>query len=296
MRSGEALETVSLPPEAPATNDTTERDRDQAPRPKYSRELKGITDRRHFQQHPQHDSVFAYRSATASRSTSVAPAAARRSKTRGTTSTDIGGDLEVVPETSSNDEESAHDADLHHTSRAVYCVTGPRQTIVGRGKGKMKNLPKSGPEGRGVMEEEVRQISDDDDQDNGREIPAVRGERCTRSQLGRTAPPEVSDARALCTECKIRARTTGAQDCGRYASRLRFRAQLTTVRCRRHAQIYGLPWPNRYRPPSLTLNHRNRLKRKREDGPVTSCPTKRTRTEGPAGAAPRSKRIKKSDI
>jgi len=62
--------------------------------------------------------------------------------------------------------------------------------------------------------------------------------RCTQSQFGRTAPPEAEE---FCPESKMRARTIGARDCVRYVFSSSSNAQLTIVRCRRHAQIYGSP-------------------------------------------------------
>ena len=172
---GELVDAV-LFPEAEATNSTTERASDPTSNQrKYSRELKGLTDRRHFQHHPRHDSVFAHWfSTTASMSTSAAPSTTHI--TVGSTNTDVGIGLEMVPRASFGDEEPGSGSNPRLRNR--------RDTL-------------------------------DDNWSEEREAAAVRGSCRTRSQIPRTAPPETTDPEGVCTECKIRVRTDGARDCAR---------------------------------------------------------------------------------
>ena len=285
MRDGDSIESLS-PPVAHATNGTTERKSDSALDRENSRELKGLIDPRHFENHPRHDSVFTHGSATASRSTSVAPLVMR--KKVGSTITGVGTDLDIVPETSPGEVSGR---DLRLGDPTGNRATAPHRATTGRWKRRMKPLPQTDPDERPavVKRKEVGDISDDGVQDKARGIPAAQSSRCTRSQLGRTAPPETPDVEALCTECRIRARTNAALDCARYVYFSSFSTKLTTFRCRRHAQIYELPWPKRYDQASAVHNCRDELKRKREDEPGTSRPKKRTRSDDPSGTSPASK-------
>jgi len=173
-------------------------------------------DRKHFEYHPQHDSAFTHGSATASRSTSAGPSTAR--STRGPALTDVGTDLEIAQEALSGDEEPVHGGESHLRLRAADPVTVRRRPTTGSRKTKVKTLPQIDPERRlvGIMRrKEVGDIPENDERDNERETSVAQSGCCTRSQLGRTAPPEITDAEELCTECKIRARTSGAGDCAR---------------------------------------------------------------------------------
>lgn len=69
----------ALPPAARVTNSVAERESDQRQPRRYSRELKAIVDRTHFQHHPSHDTESTHsRTATASRSTSVTASTTRK--------------------------------------------------------------------------------------------------------------------------------------------------------------------------------------------------------------------------
>ena len=265
MRDGGSIERAS-PPVAQATNGTTERESGHAPDQKYSRELRGLTNPKHFENHPRHDSVFAHSSATASRSTSAAPSIKR--KKVGPTISDVGTNLGMVLEASSSDERPVSGRNLRLRDPTGDRATAPRTRRATAGKGKRSNDPN---EQFAAAMSEVGGTSEDKE----RGILVAQSTRCTRSQLGRTAPPETTDVEDICTGCKIRARTNGALDCVRYVFSSLFRTQLTTFRCRRHARIYEFPWPKRYDPSSAAYSHRNQLKRKREDEPGMSRAKKR---------------------
>jgi hypothetical protein len=178
----------------------------------------------------------------------------------------------------------------HVGARTRSRVTVSRRASTSRGKGKTKTLPQTDserPSGVTWSEEAVDRLKEME-----RETAVARSGCCTRSQLGCTAPPEIADPKELCVECKIRARTSGARDCARCIFSSSFRAELMPVRCRRHAQIYGAPWPKRYDPPVVTYDNRDQRKRTREDESGTSRPKKRTRTNGPSGAVLSSTRVK----
>ena len=213
MRDGGSVEPVSAP-EALATTSTTGQDSDQTPHQRYSRELKGITDRRHFEDHPRHDSVFTHGSATASRSTSVAPSTAR--KTARSIRSGVGTDLEMAPGAPSGDEEPTHGRGPRLGSSIGDRMAAHHRATTVRGKGKAKTLQHTNPEerlARGTRDKVADATEDDWDK---QETTESRSGRCTRSQLGRTAPPEIADTKELCEQCEIRARTSGARDCARY--------------------------------------------------------------------------------
>src|SRR5258708_30294373 len=108
MRDGAPIQGVT----PPVTNAMAERKSDHREARKYSRELKAIMDRTHFQHHPSHDSVITHNSTTgASRSTSAA--ASTTCKMVGSTITGFSTDLEMVPEVPSGDEESMYGRDPH---------------------------------------------------------------------------------------------------------------------------------------------------------------------------------------
>ena len=210
MLEGDSVEGTS----PPVTSGTPKRESDQTPNREHSRELKGLTDQRYIEHHPRHDSVFTHGSATASRSNSVAPSTIRR--TMGSALSNAGKYLEMVSGASLGEEGPVSGIDLRLSGLTEDRVTTLRQVTTGKGKGKMKCLPQTNLcKGLAVVErkEEVGRMSDDDDRDKEEETTAVQSGCCTRSQLGCTAPPETIDAAELCTHCRIRARTSGAQDC-----------------------------------------------------------------------------------
>ena len=167
MRDGGPIEIPEANITAPEFNQT--------PHQKYSRELSGITDRRHFQCNPLHDLGFSYGIVTASGSASAAPSSAWKAVEP---ATDMSTDRGSVPEASSDDEEPGS--------------------------------------GRKPRPRNLKDTLDDGVRANEKEIATERRGRCTRSRLGRTAPPERPDTKDLCQECKIRAQTTGTRDCARY--------------------------------------------------------------------------------
>ena len=142
MRDGDLIERAS-PPVAHTTNGTIERESDRVPEQRCSRELKGLTDPRHFETHPRHDSVFTYGSATASRSTSAAPSIMR--KQVGLTRTNIGTDLGMVTEASSGDEKPISRRGLLLGDPTGDRATAPHRVGTGRGKRRMKTLPQTDP-------------------------------------------------------------------------------------------------------------------------------------------------------
>ena len=218
MRDGGSIERAS-PPVAQATNGTTEWESGDAPDQKYSRELRSLTDPKHFENHPRHDSVFAHGSATASRSTSAAPSIKRKKVVP--TISDVGTNLGMVLEASSSDEGPVSGRNLRLRDPTGDRATAPRTRRATTGRGKRSINPNehlaavmNEVGGRGMSEDKERGIS------------AAQSTRCTRSQLGHTAPPETTDVDDLCTGCKIRARTNGALDCVRYAFSSLFRTQV----------------------------------------------------------------------
>ena len=196
MRDGDLTERAS-PPVAHATNGTTERECNHAPDQRGSRELKGLIDPRHFENHPRHDSVFTYGSATASRSTSAAPSIMR--KQVGSTRTNIGTGLGMVTEASSGDDKPISRQGLLLGDPTGDRATAPHRVGTGRGERGMKSLPQTDP-GEQLTAVKRKEIGDKE-----MRTPAAQSSRCTRSQLERTAPPEIMDVEELCTECKIRA-------------------------------------------------------------------------------------------
>jgi len=212
MLEGGSIEGAS----PPITNGTAKPESAQTPNRNHSRELKGLTDRRYFEHHPKHDSVFTHGSATASRSNSAAPSIIRR--TMGPTLSNAGTDLEMVSGMPLGDEGPVSGMDLRLRGLAEDRVTTLRQVVTGKGKRKMKSLPQANPCERLAVVKKKRGVggmSDDDDEDKEGETTDVQSGCCTRSQLGHTAPPETTDAAELCTQCRIRAHTSGAQDCAR---------------------------------------------------------------------------------
>jgi len=124
----------------------------------------------------------------------------------------------MVSGESLGDEGPESGTDLRLRGLTEDRVTTLRQVMTGKGKGGMKSLPQPNPcECLAIVKRQggVGGMSDDDDGDREGETTDVQSGCCTRSQLGRTAPPETMDAAELCTQCRIRARTNGAQDCAR---------------------------------------------------------------------------------
>ena len=216
MRDGGSVQGVS-PAVARATNGTAEQKSNKTPHQKCSRELRGITDERHFQHHPMHDTDYTHGSTTtASRSTSAEPSTTR--KTVGSTISGFGTDLQVVPEVPSGDEESAHGGDPHLGARTRGRTTVSFPPDMGGKKRKREGLTQtdSGERLTDVKtKEHAVDTSDVGNWDEERETEEARGGPCTRSKLGRTARPEITDVEGLCMECKSRARTPGARDCAR---------------------------------------------------------------------------------
>jgi len=122
----------------PVTDGTPKRESDQMPNRKHSRELQGLTDRRYFEHHPRHDSVFTHYSATASRSSSAAP-----STTIGSTLSNAGTDLEMVSGASLGDQGPASGIDLRLRGLTEDRVTTLRRVTTGNGQGKTRSLPQT---------------------------------------------------------------------------------------------------------------------------------------------------------